>query len=243
MKTTEEIRRRLEQAAKASGRSLTHEVEYRLEQSFQEEDLLRRYFGSDDAIELLKELSIVINYQTKRSGKTWRADKATRDAIRAQFENVFDAFDAVEAAENLQMYRGEFHDSSKGNSRSPGPSEIPSRRELGLIDEDGTERTADSNKHPDSLDPFASPRNTKKSSLGAKLSGQQLEILRHLMRGETNKQIARELGLPEATLKAYIKRMLRIIWASNRTQAAILAEQHLEPDANDHADASRDATG
>jgi TraY domain-containing protein len=96
MKTTEQVRRRLEEAAGASGRSLTHEVEHRLEQSLQEEDLLRRYFGSDDAIELLKGISLIISYHSRQSGKPWWADKSTRDAIRAHFTAVFDAFDSIE---------------------------------------------------------------------------------------------------------------------------------------------------
>jgi hypothetical protein len=40
MRTTRELRDRIEAAAHASGRSLVQEVEYRLEQSFQEEELM-----------------------------------------------------------------------------------------------------------------------------------------------------------------------------------------------------------
>jgi hypothetical protein len=39
MRTTRELRDRIEAAAHASGRSLVQEVEYRLEQSFQREDI------------------------------------------------------------------------------------------------------------------------------------------------------------------------------------------------------------
>jgi hypothetical protein len=49
MKTTEEVRAKLERAAAASGRSLTAEVEYRLEQSFFEQqarnDIMRSLEG------------------------------------------------------------------------------------------------------------------------------------------------------------------------------------------------------
>jgi TraY domain len=40
MKTTEAIRARLEAAAAASGRSLTHEVEYRVERSFDHDEMV-----------------------------------------------------------------------------------------------------------------------------------------------------------------------------------------------------------
>src|SRR4051812_43730635 len=57
MKTTEEIRAKLEEAAAASGRSLTAEVEYRLEQSFVQKELfdmvitqLRMAFDKEDEI-------------------------------------------------------------------------------------------------------------------------------------------------------------------------------------------------
>src|SRR5258705_10464765 len=41
MRTTRELRERIEAAARASGRSLVQEVEFRLEQSFAEEDQTR----------------------------------------------------------------------------------------------------------------------------------------------------------------------------------------------------------
>lgn len=41
LKTTEELRGLLEEAARQSGRALTHEVEYRLQQSFDQERMVR----------------------------------------------------------------------------------------------------------------------------------------------------------------------------------------------------------
>ncbi len=58
---------------------------------------------------------------------------------------------------------------------------------------------------------------------GRGLSQRETEILAALMRGESNKQIARELGITEATVKVHLKGLLRKIKASNRTQAAIWA--------------------
>jgi two-component system, NarL family, nitrate/nitrite response regulator NarL len=60
--------------------------------------------------------------------------------------------------------------------------------------------------------------------LGEQLpSRRETEILRCLVNGSTNKGIARQLGITEATVKVHLKGLLRKIRASNRTQAAIWA--------------------
>jgi two-component system nitrate/nitrite response regulator NarL len=55
------------------------------------------------------------------------------------------------------------------------------------------------------------------------LSGREGEILGTLMRGHSNKMIARELNIAEATVKVHLKALLRKLNARNRTQAAIWA--------------------
>lgn len=55
------------------------------------------------------------------------------------------------------------------------------------------------------------------------LSGREVEILRRLATGDSNKMIANALNLAESTVKGTIKLILRKIEASNRTQAAIWA--------------------
>lgn len=57
----------------------------------------------------------------------------------------------------------------------------------------------------------------------ARMSGRERDILRHLAAGETNKAIARELDLTEATVKVHLKSILRKLNVRNRTQAAIWA--------------------
>jgi two-component system nitrate/nitrite response regulator NarL len=66
--------------------------------------------------------------------------------------------------------------------------------------------------------------------LAGRLSDREAQILRCLMQGATNKMIARQLGLAEATVKIHIKSILRKVRAANRTQAAIWAQQHLQLD-------------
>lgn len=55
------------------------------------------------------------------------------------------------------------------------------------------------------------------------LSARESQILEYLVRAYSNKAIALELKITEATVKVHIKALLRKIRASNRTQAAIWA--------------------
>jgi two-component system nitrate/nitrite response regulator NarL len=58
------------------------------------------------------------------------------------------------------------------------------------------------------------------------LSQRELDIIRSLADGQTNKSIAKELSITEATVKVHIKTVLRKLGATNRTQVAIWAVQH-----------------
>ena len=55
------------------------------------------------------------------------------------------------------------------------------------------------------------------------LTPQQLRVLQMLGDGLLNKQIAYELGVSEATIKAHMTAILRKLGASNRTQAVLIA--------------------
>jgi two-component system, NarL family, nitrate/nitrite response regulator NarL len=71
------------------------------------------------------------------------------------------------------------------------------------------------------------------AAIAGKLSGREAQILNHLTQGASNKHIARELGVAEATVKVHVKAILRKVKAANRTQAAMWAQQHMNPAAND----------
>jgi DNA-binding CsgD family transcriptional regulator/DNA-binding transcriptional regulator YiaG len=58
---------------------------------------------------------------------------------------------------------------------------------------------------------------------GAGLTQRQLEVLAGLKRGLSNKMIARDLQMPEMTVRVHIRHIMRKLGAANRTQAAILA--------------------
>jgi DNA-binding NarL/FixJ family response regulator len=58
------------------------------------------------------------------------------------------------------------------------------------------------------------------------LSTREKCILRCLIGGESNKTIAREISIAEATVKVHVKAILRKIRVRNRTQAAVWAMNH-----------------
>lgn len=58
----------------------------------------------------------------------------------------------------------------------------------------------------------------------AALTPQQRKIMKLICAGKANKQIAYELSLAEATVKAHITALLRRLGVRNRTQAAVLVE-------------------
>jgi two-component system nitrate/nitrite response regulator NarL len=63
----------------------------------------------------------------------------------------------------------------------------------------------------------------------ANLSEREQEILSHLAEGRSNKLIALDLRIAEATVKVHVKALLRKLQVKNRTQAAIAAPAILGP--------------
>jgi two-component system nitrate/nitrite response regulator NarL len=59
-----------------------------------------------------------------------------------------------------------------------------------------------------------------------RLSDRETDILLCLMKGESNKIIARKFDIAEATVKVHLKAILRKIRVSNRTQAAVWAHNN-----------------
>jgi DNA-binding NarL/FixJ family response regulator len=60
----------------------------------------------------------------------------------------------------------------------------------------------------------------------ADLTPREREVLGFLARGKANKQIARELGISEKTVKAHLTRVFEAIGVSDRTAAALWAQRH-----------------
>ena len=59
----------------------------------------------------------------------------------------------------------------------------------------------------------------------ASLTPQQFRVLTMLSAGLLNKQIAYELGVSEATIKAHMTAIMQKLGATNRTQAVVLSQQ------------------
>ncbi|MBC7737594.1 MAG: response regulator transcription factor [Candidatus Saccharibacteria bacterium] len=57
----------------------------------------------------------------------------------------------------------------------------------------------------------------------AVLSPRELDVLRGICAGKSNKEIARDFGLQEVTVKLHVKTMSRKLEAKNRTHAAMMA--------------------
>lgn len=61
--------------------------------------------------------------------------------------------------------------------------------------------------------------------LAQRLSPREKDVLRGLIGGKANKEIARDLGITEPTVKLHMKTLYRKIGAHNRTQAAMIAKE------------------
>lgn len=61
---------------------------------------------------------------------------------------------------------------------------------------------------------------------GPALSAREREVLDLVGQGLANKQIARRLGIAERTVKAHLTRVFQTLGVTDRTQAALWAQQH-----------------
>jgi NarL family two-component system response regulator LiaR len=55
------------------------------------------------------------------------------------------------------------------------------------------------------------------------LTAREREVLRLMVEGLANKQIAQRLGIGEKTIKTHVSRVLAKLGVADRTQAAVLA--------------------
>jgi len=60
----------------------------------------------------------------------------------------------------------------------------------------------------------------------ASLSPRERDILRGIARGASNKEIGRELGIAETTVKIHVQHVLRKLDVSSRVHAAVIATEH-----------------
>lgn len=72
-------------------------------------------------------------------------------------------------------------------------------------------------------DILAAPRAGPRPASPVDLSERESQVLSLMLEGKSNKRIARELGVAEATVKNHVSAVLRALKAGNRTQAVIAA--------------------
>ncbi len=80
-------------------------------------------------------------------------------------------------------------------------------------------------------------RNTSELELAermAQLTPQQFKVLMMMSQGLLNKQIAYDLGVSEATIKAHVTAIMNKLGVSNRTQAVLAANQLAVSNPNTH---------
>lgn len=82
MRTTQEMRDHIEREARASGRSLAQEVEFRLERSFIAEEARYNDFGGALRYKQMRLVALVVDLVEERMGASWQSDRKTYEEVR-----------------------------------------------------------------------------------------------------------------------------------------------------------------
>jgi hypothetical protein len=124
MRTTHELRLNLERYARASGRSLVQEVEFRLEKSFLYEEMAF-FLGEapDETADLLRLiLACVTSTEFKYRHKSWRDDPAVAQHLSELLQIVTAAFLTGKDVTPLQDITAELQAAMKGAKRHVSPT-------------------------------------------------------------------------------------------------------------------------
>ncbi|MFZ4187136.1 helix-turn-helix domain-containing protein [Streptomyces pseudogriseolus] len=62
----------------------------------------------------------------------------------------------------------------------------------------------------------------------ARLTAREREVLRCLARGETNRVLARQLGIAERTVRAHVTSVVRKLEVGSRFEASLVAFHHYD---------------
>jgi DNA-binding NarL/FixJ family response regulator len=71
------------------------------------------------------------------------------------------------------------------------------------------------------LEPKAEAAEHRRTAAASELTERQKAVLEHLGHGESNKAIARQLGIREGTVKVHVRQIMRKMGVANRTQVAV----------------------
>lgn len=75
------------------------------------------------------------------------------------------------------------------------------------------------------IDFMTAVEEVQQNPLADKLTERELQVLKGLTEGKSNKEIARDLDIQEPTVKLHMKTLYRKLGAANRTQAALIARE------------------
>jgi DNA-binding CsgD family transcriptional regulator/RimJ/RimL family protein N-acetyltransferase len=75
---------------------------------------------------------------------------------------------------------------------------------------------------PDDLAAAAKHGDSRGRYLGPELTRRELDVLRHITRGQSNRTIADELGISENTVKNHVRSILEKLQAKSRAEAAVI---------------------
>lgn len=75
------------------------------------------------------------------------------------------------------------------------------------------------------LDFMTAADESETNPLAEKLTERELQVLKGLTEGKSNKEIARDHEISEPTVKLHMKTLYRKVGAANRTQAALIARE------------------
>lgn len=87
IRTSSELRTKLQMALESSGRTLTQEVEMRLERSFSSEE----FVGGERTAAFLNLLGATIREIEANTGKSWLEDETTFEEVGSEFAGLFAA--------------------------------------------------------------------------------------------------------------------------------------------------------
>jgi|SRR5262245_9881889 len=84
-----QMRDRLQAAAIESRRSISEEIEHRLDQSFTEDRLSAIFLGGADTAKALRLIALAMQRETARGdGKSWKDDPGKAEAVRAAVNTI-----------------------------------------------------------------------------------------------------------------------------------------------------------
>ena len=88
MRTSKDLRDRLEASASASGRSLAQEVEFRIYDSFQHERDIDEIFGGRAIYSLMEMFAEALKIVESETRKSWRRDRETYKVVLGIYASV-----------------------------------------------------------------------------------------------------------------------------------------------------------